>query len=78
MKALQKRIDRLETRLGTKFGPRHLLITNVDFSGGDKSGEFLPGLYVHVWGAPLSPEELEELREKYRDGWEQQQGESER
>ena len=47
----------------------------------DKSREFLPGLYVHVLGEPLTSKELEELREKYRDRWEQQliwQGENER
>jgi len=68
MNNLSRRLHRLENRMGIKLGPRHLLITNVDFSGGDKSGEFLPGLYVQVWGEPLTPEELEELREKYRDG----------
>jgi len=77
MKNLSRRLERLEEKLWVKPGRRHMLVTNVDFTG-DKSGEFLPGLYVHVWGAPLSPEELEELREKYRDGWEQQQGENER
>jgi hypothetical protein len=62
---LGRRIERLEGKLGLKRTPRHVLITNVDATG-DKAGEFLPGLYVDVWGEPLTPEELEELKEKYR------------
>ena len=61
MNNLSRRIERLEGKLGLKRGPRHLLITNVDATG-DKAGEFLPGLYVDVWGEPLNPDEIEELK----------------
>jgi len=61
---LERRVERLEGKLRMKPGPRGILVTNVDATG-DKRGEFLPGLYVHVWGEPLSPAEIEKLREKY-------------
>ena len=64
MNALERRIDRLEDKLGMKPGPRELWVTNCDFTG-DKAGEFLPGWYVHVYGPPLSEKELEEFRKEY-------------
>jgi hypothetical protein len=62
---IRRRLERLEERLGLNQRGRELLITNVDF-GGNKAGEFLPGLYPHVFGEPLTPEELADLREKYQ------------
>jgi hypothetical protein len=57
----------LEQRVAPKHGPRHILVTNVcpDPETG-YSLELAEGLYADVWGAPLSPDEIEELREKYR------------
>jgi hypothetical protein len=34
MHNLEKRIERLEEKLGMKPGPREIILTNVDFSDG--------------------------------------------
>src|SRR5262249_54369745 len=73
MKNLERRIEKLEERVAPKPGPRHILVTNVppgkDGPGGEGGGYTLtlfPGCYVDVLCQPLTPLEVEELREKYR------------
>jgi hypothetical protein len=70
MNNLERRIERLEEKLGTKRGPRHILVTNVNFLEGEESPcevEFLPGLYALAYGGPLTTKEIDSLREKYAD-----------
>lgn len=63
MNNLERRIERLEEKLGTKRGPRHIILTNVDFSDGEEDPLF-PGVWAMVDGAPLTTEEVDKLREQ--------------
>ena len=63
MNNLERRIERLEEKLGTKRGPRHIILTNVDFSDGEEDPLF-PGVWAMVYGAPLTTEEVDKLREQ--------------
>ena len=65
MNNLERRIERLEETLGMKPGPREIILTNVDFSDGERSSDF-PGVWANVYGGPLSNEEIQKLREEYR------------
>ena len=64
MNAIERRIERLEDKLGMKPGPRTIILTNVDFSDGEEDPIF-PGVYAIVYGEPLTPKEIEDLREEY-------------
>ena len=54
MKNLSRRLERLEEKLWVKPGRRHMLVTNVDFTG-DKSGEFLPWFVCARLGRAVEP-----------------------
>jgi len=61
----EQRLTRLEQRIGTRPGPRHIIVTNVNFEG--CTHELFPGgPFVDVLGPPLTEKELDDLREKYR------------
>jgi hypothetical protein len=71
MNNLERRIERLEEKLGVKPRPRDIIITNVNFLDGDESPcevEFLPGLYALAYGGPLTSEEIQKLREEHSGG----------
>jgi hypothetical protein len=63
MNNLERRIERLEEKLGTKRGPREIILTNVDFSDGEEDPLF-PGVWSIVYGGPLTSEEICKLREE--------------
>jgi hypothetical protein len=70
MNNLERRIERLEETLDMKPGPRHIIITNVNFLEGEESPcevEFLPGLYALAYGGPFTTEEIDKLREEYAE-----------
>jgi hypothetical protein len=65
VKHFERRVARLEERLGVKRGPRWLIVTNVDCEG--CTHELFPGgPFLDVLGPPLTARELDDLREKYR------------
>jgi hypothetical protein len=62
---LERRIVRLEEKLAVKPGPRHIIVTNVNFEG--CMHELFPGgPFLDVLGPPLTADELDDFREKYR------------
>jgi hypothetical protein len=70
MNNLEKRIERLEEKLGMKPGPREIILTNVDFSGGQEN-PYTAQLFPRLWaiaqsGGPFTEEEIRNLRNKHK------------
>ena len=65
---LQRRIEQLEARMGITPGRPHLIITNVRFA--DDALELVPGVYIEVFGRPLTPEEFNQVHAD----WEREHG----
>ena len=69
MNNLERRIERLEERVGTKPASHEILITNVDFSDGHEDPytvKLFSGLWAHaIGGGPFTSEEIHKLREEY-------------
>ena len=67
---VQRRIERLEERIGVEQDRFVLVLSCADPSKRAKqlqSNEILPGVYAFPYGgAPLTSDELVELRDKYR------------
>jgi hypothetical protein len=74
MNKFNRRIERLEEKLGVKQGPHDILITNVDFWGGQEGPytvELFRGLWAHaIGGGPFTEEEIRNLREENKADYE--------
>jgi hypothetical protein len=67
---LQRRVEKLEERLGLKAAPYpDLVFTNVNFDFPDEPPPemiVVPGVYLLTFGRRLTPEELEQVRADYK------------
>lgn len=67
---LERRIERLEDKLGVKPQPYpNLMTTNVNFYFPDEPPPemiVVPGVYLLTFGRRLTPEELEQVRLEYK------------
>lgn len=74
MNKFNRRIERLEEKLGVKQGPRDVLITNVDFTDGQEDPytvELFPGLWAcAIGGGPFTEEEIRNRREENKADYE--------
>ena len=67
---LERRIERLEEKLGAKSEPRVLVITNVRFDHTDGQPPSLIQFVPEVWafavrGGPFTREEINQLRNEH-------------
>jgi hypothetical protein len=72
MNNLERRIERLEERLGVKQGPRYVLITNLNPDGEEDpyTRELFPGLWAIGYGGPFTEDEIRNLREEHKAEYE--------
>jgi hypothetical protein len=71
IKNLSRRIERLEEMVVPKHGPRAIYIMpNLE----EEEPEEGPGLvklssslWAHIWGAPLTADEIRKLKEEYKE-----------
>lgn len=72
MNVLERRIERLENRLGARPGPRLIyLAPNLEEGEGKETPYFVKlssEVWVHVFGRPLTEEEVWKLRKEYSQG----------
>src|SRR5262249_30903456 len=72
MSNLNRRIERLEKRIGTRVGPQLIYITpNLQPDDSEEtpwSVRVAPGVWAKAFGAPFSSEDIERLRREYVDG----------
>jgi hypothetical protein len=72
MSALKRRLDRLERRTEIKPGSRIIYLTpNLDSEEPEESPYLIklsPDVWANVFGAPLSEEEVRQLKEDYKHG----------
>lgn len=68
----EQRIERLEQRMGVKPGPRLIyLMPNLEPDEPEETPYLVKlssDVWAHVFGAPLSDEEIRNLREEYAEG----------
>jgi hypothetical protein len=71
LNSFHRRIERLEQRMGVKPGPRLIYLTpNLEPDEPEESPYLVKlssDVWAHVFGAPLSDEEIRNLREEYNE-----------
>lgn len=70
MNGLERRIDRLEQQTGAKPGPRIIYFSNLPGDDADETPycvKLSSDVWAHVFGPPLSAEEIHALRLEYNE-----------
>ena len=78
MSNIERRIERLEKKLGTKAESRIIVMTNVTPLGGEETPDCVkiaPECWaISVWGGPFTEEEIRKLREEHKAEYEELRG----
>ena len=70
MGKFEQRLKQLEQRTGTTPGPRLIYLTNLEPDEPEETPYLIKlssHIWAHVFGAPLSDDEIRNLREEYSD-----------
>ena len=81
MNTLERKVKRLEQRMGVKPGPRMIYLTpNLEDADGEETPyqfRISSGVWASVFGEPLTDEEIHKLREEHNEERNQNEPETE-